>query len=68
MPWVVGFTKRVLTDRAAHAVVLSTLKVTPTPQGMQVHLTLTGSHLPPDQMQLLAIIAHLHRLAPCAMW
>eukprot|EP00973_Karenia_brevis_P034232 4721991-Karenia_brevis.AAC.1 len=65
MPWVVGFTKGFLTDRAAHAVVLPTLKVTPNIHGMQVHLPLTGSHLPPDQIQSLAITAHHHRLAPC---
>eukprot|EP00973_Karenia_brevis_P062723 8721418-Karenia_brevis.AAC.1 len=65
MPWVVGFTKGVLTNRAAQAVVLPTLKVSPTPEGMQVHLPLTGSHLPPDQMQLLTITAHRHSLAPC---
>eukprot|EP00973_Karenia_brevis_P064867 9008323-Karenia_brevis.AAC.1 len=52
MPWVVGFTMGLLADRAAHAVVLPTLMVTPTPHGMQVHLPLTGSHLPPDQALL----------------
>eukprot|EP00973_Karenia_brevis_P043565 6036614-Karenia_brevis.AAC.1 len=65
MPWVVAFTKGVLTDRAAHAVVLPTYKVTPTPQGMQVHLPLSRSHLPPDQVQSLVKTAHHHRLVPC---
>eukprot|EP00973_Karenia_brevis_P029709 4098722-Karenia_brevis.AAC.1 len=35
MPWDEGFTMVVLTDRAALAVVLPTLMVTPAPQGMQ---------------------------------